>query len=113
MTVSVVSINGATLATPQQTTLTLVDPNYPLISIEDQTAVESNSPNALVFVRLNTPVLTTVTVDYSTSLGTATPNVDYTPESSFITFSPGQTVQAISIPILDDSTPHEPPRTSL
>jgi hypothetical protein len=42
----------------------------------------------------------TLTVDYSTSPGTATPNVDYTPVSGTLTFLPGDDSNTISVPII-------------
>jgi hypothetical protein len=44
---------------------------------------------------------TTVSVNYATSNGTATAGLDYTAESGTVTFAPGQTINDITIPILD------------
>jgi hypothetical protein len=44
----------------------------------------------------------TVSVNYATQDGSATAGTDYTSESGTVTFQPGQTVQYIQIPILDD-----------
>jgi len=61
----------------------------------------------------NTAVLTvnrtggatgTVTVDYSTTDGTASAGADYTTTSGTLTFLDGETSKTISIPILDDGT---------
>jgi hypothetical protein len=43
----------------------------------------------------------TVTVHYATANGTATAGTDYTATSGTLTFGPGQTVQIITVPILD------------
>jgi len=43
------------------------------------------------------------TITYSTSPGTATPDVDYTPVSGSLTFSGNETEKTFTIPILDDS----------
>lgn len=44
----------------------------------------------------------TISVDYSTSDGTATAPADYTATSSTVVFEPGETAKEISIPINDD-----------
>ena len=44
-----------------------------------------------------------VSVNYATANGTATAGVDYTATSGTLTFAAGETVKAISIPILADT----------
>jgi uncharacterized repeat protein (TIGR01451 family) len=53
-------------------------------------------------VELSAPVEGTVTVDYATSGGTAKAGGDYRPAQGTLTFSPGQTEQLVSIPIIQD-----------
>ena len=48
-----------------------------------------------------------VEVDYETADGTAKSNEDYTPSKGKLTFKPGETVKAISIPILHDNSKEE------
>jgi len=45
----------------------------------------------------------TVTVDYTTSDGTAEAGSDYAPVSGTLTFAPGEYVKTITIPIIDDN----------
>lgn len=45
----------------------------------------------------------TVTVNYSTEAGTATPGLDYANVSGTITFNPGESIRAFTIPIVDDA----------
>ena len=47
--------------------------------------------------------LSTVTVDYQTSNGTATTGDDFSARSGEFSFSPGETVKSVAIPITDDS----------
>jgi uncharacterized delta-60 repeat protein/uncharacterized repeat protein (TIGR01451 family) len=47
--------------------------------------------------------LGTAQVDFSTTGGTAQPNVRYLPVATNVVFSPGQTVQNVFIPIINDS----------
>lgn len=88
-----------TLATyPQQVNLT---PNV--------TVTEGNggTTNALIAMTFSAASLSTVTVDYATSDGTATTNAvpggsDYLAATGTITFLPGTTNQAVSIPVVGD-----------
>jgi len=52
----------------------------------------------------------TVTVQYSTANGTALSGSDYTATSGTLTFAPGETLKALSVPILNDAAP-EPGET--
>jgi beta-glucanase (GH16 family) len=58
---------------------------------------------AQIPVQLNATSATTVTVDYATTSGTATPGVDYTPVSNTLTFAPGATIMTATVPITDDA----------
>ena len=58
---------------------------------------------AQIPVQLNASSATTVTVDYATVGGTATPDVDYTPTSGTLTFVPGATIMTATVPITDDA----------
>lgn len=56
-------------------------------------------------VSLSRPSAITVTVDFTTSDGTALAASDYVAQSGTITFAPGDTTQTISIDITGDSAP--------
>ncbi|MDQ4122259.1 MAG: carboxypeptidase regulatory-like domain-containing protein [Acidobacteriota bacterium] len=45
----------------------------------------------------------TITVDYATGGGTATPSLDYTPASGTLIFNDGETTKSFSVPILADT----------
>ena len=77
------------------------------ISINDVTVVEEGSvdANAVVTVTLSEASSTDVTVDYTTSSGTATSGIDFTAAAGTLTFAPGETLKTISIPIVADITP--------
>ena len=53
-------------------------------------------------VTLNPSSLQTVTVDYATGGGTATPGSDYNSASGSLTFSPGETSKSVTVMIADD-----------
>ena len=110
--VSVTSINGSAPASATSSTLTLVDntptpstlatSGMPLITAESVSVVEASTMTAQVLVRLSEPVLTPVTVGYTTQDGTAIAGTDYTTTTGSVTLSPGQTLATINIPLLND-----------
>lgn len=62
---------------------------------------------ATITVVLDTPSAQAVTVDYATSAGAtnpATAGSDYTASNGTLTFNPGETVKAFTIPLLDDAS---------
>ena len=84
---------------------TITDDDVP-ISIVDATVTEGNAGtvNALFAVTLGAASASTVTVDYSTFDGSAVAPGDYATTSGTLTFSPGQTVKQISVPVNGDTT---------
>jgi hypothetical protein len=84
---------------------TIVDNDpAPSLSINNVTVTEGDttSVNAVFTVTLSAASGKTVTVNYGTTPGTATANVDYTPSSGVLTFTPGTTTQKITVPVLGD-----------
>jgi subtilisin-like proprotein convertase family protein len=65
--------------------------------------VDENAGLATITITLDAPSALTITVDLSTTIGTATPLLDYTPISATLTFTPGVTALAVSVPIIDDN----------
>ena len=53
----------------------------------------------------------TASVHYATSDGSARAGVNYLPASGTITFNPGETSKAFTVPVLDDYQPHPGPLT--
>ncbi len=73
------------------------------ISVANTQVTEiAGGTNALFVVSLSAPDTGTVTVNYVTSDGTAIAGVDYTTSQGTVTFTPGETAQVVSVPILDD-----------
>jgi len=58
---------------------------------------------ALVVTLSDSP-LSTVTVNYSTAPGTATPNVDYLPISGTLSFPVGVTTRTLKVTVIGDKT---------
>ncbi|HEX7155181.1 MAG TPA: Calx-beta domain-containing protein [Thermoanaerobaculia bacterium] len=72
----------------------------PAISIASATATEG-APLAF-HVTLSAPTTATVTVNYATGGGSATPATDYTAADGTLTFTPGVTTQTITVPTVGD-----------
>ena len=84
-------------------TVTIIDNDPALVSLTSTNyiGIESNGV-AVVSVQLSGPSGRAVSVRYATGLGTATPEVDYTPVQSVLVFLPGQTNRSIPISLADD-----------
>jgi hypothetical protein len=102
-----VNLNNASNATidgAQGAGLILNDDPPPALSINDASVLEGNTGTvtATFTVTLSSASVLTATVDYSTTNGTAIAGVDYIPVSGVLSFAPGQVVQTISVPIIND-----------
>jgi len=98
---------GAALGTPSGAEVTIIDGSTPApkISVGDVSITEGNVGTALagVTVALSAPSGSAVTVNYTTSDGTAAAGADYTTASGTLTFPAGTTTQTISVPVIGDS----------
>lgn len=94
-------VNASILHFPQIGILD--DDAPPSLSITDVSTTESSGANAVFTVRLSAPSGRSVQLTFATSNGTATAPGDYAATTNFLSFSPGQTVREISVPILTDA----------
>ena len=99
---------GATLGNPSSAVLTIVDDDpAPLAgSLQFSGAtysVDENGGSILIAVTRTGGDFGEVTVDYTTSDGTATAGSDYTTTSGTLTLLDGETSASFSVPILDDT----------
>jgi uncharacterized repeat protein (TIGR01451 family) len=90
----------------------------PTINVNDATVAEpsTGSASAAFTVTLSHPFTSAVTVNFTTASGGANPataGTDYTTTSGSVTFSAGETVQTISVPVLADLDAGEPDETFL
>ena len=95
---------NATLGTPSQQTITILDNDDPpeiAFSTVSYSIGESGGA-ATIAVTLTGPTALAATVEYATTDGTATSGEDYQAASGTLTFAPGVTSQTFSVPILDD-----------
>ncbi len=99
---------GAALGSPTLATLTIDDDDDPpavRFSSADYPAAENGGP-ATITVTLSAASGLTVTVNYATSDGTASPAVagsDYVAASGVLTFAPGQFSRTFTVDLNDDS----------
>ena len=75
----------------------------PQIEVKDAEASEGTNANLRFEVQLRPAPVESMTVDYATSDGTATAGSDYTATSGTLTFSAGQKVKYIQVPITNDT----------
>ena len=97
---------NATLTNTFGTATIIDDDPLPTFSISSLQLAEGDSgtKNAQLNVQLSSASGQIVTVNYSTSNGTATSGSDYTATSGTLTFAAGNTLSSIFIPILSDTT---------
>jgi hypothetical protein len=94
---------GATLGKTAAETFTIIN-NEPLPSVAFASATGSGpeSKNGTLTVTLSAKSVVPVTVAYAVTGGTGTAGKDYKPFSGTLTFKPGVTSQAITVPVIDD-----------
>ncbi|MEX2141597.1 MAG: Calx-beta domain-containing protein [Pirellulales bacterium] len=110
-TVNLSNAVGATILDGQGVaTIQDSDPAGPTLSINDITVAEEG-PHAAFTVRLNPPLNTPVRVDYATADQTAQAGLDYVATTGSVTFAPGQTIQTIVVPVINDATLEDPDET--
>ncbi len=103
---------NATIADPQGVgTIIDDDSGTPpiVITIDDVTITEGNSGtvDAQFTLTLSTASTQQITVDFTTTDGTATAGSDYTASSGTVTFAAGSTTQTVTVPIIGDTTAEE------
>ena len=94
---------GATLIAPTNTTLTILNNNVGFNFVNATNYFSETNAFAAVFVQCIGSPTSTVSVNYSTANGTATSGVNYTAVSNKLTFTTGETLQAILVPLIDDA----------
>ncbi len=85
----------------------LNDDGAPSLRIDDVSVVEGSNgqtTKAVFTVSLNGQLDEELTVDYATSGGTATADVDFVSQTGTLTFAPGETSKTIEIDIIGDNS---------
>ena len=93
---------NAGLGSPASETVTIYANDAVLFSSAG-VSVHENAGVATLTVKLSGPSSLPVTVSYATTDGTALAGSDYTTSSGTVTFAPGDTSEAITIPLIDDT----------
>ena len=102
--VTLSSPSNATLGTPVGTMLINDDDALPSVSLGDASSTNETAASTNLVATLSAASGKPITVDYSTSDGTATAGSDYTADTGTITFAPGVTTQNIAVGVLADTT---------
>jgi hypothetical protein len=102
LTVSLSNPTNATLGSPSSTTLTIRANDTLTFSLSSY-SVNENAGSATITIKLNAPSNVVVAVNYATSDGTAQAGSDYTATSGTLSFNPGETIKAFSVPMIDDT----------
>ncbi|HON07929.1 MAG TPA: Calx-beta domain-containing protein, partial [Verrucomicrobiota bacterium] len=87
-------------------TLTIVDDDFAAGTIQfsaDHYTVNEYETNAVITVIRTNGSTGVVSVDYTTSDGSATAGLDYVPQSGTITFAEGETMKTFNVPIIADT----------
>ena len=69
------------------------------LSIADETTVDETASNLTATVTLSGTSTNSVVVNFATSDGTATAGNDYATVNGTLTFSPGDSVKTINVPL--------------
>jgi hypothetical protein len=95
---------NATLGSPDAAVLTILDDDDPpkVQFSETGPTVNESAGEATITATLTAPSAFTVTVEFSTSDGTADAGSDYLATGGLITFSPGDSAESFNVPIIDD-----------
>ena len=98
---------GAALGSPDQAVVVIqdddVDPAGELQFSASNYTIYENEGTATITVQRVNGTTGSVSVDYATSYGSATPGSDYTETSGTLTFADGETSKSFTVTILDDS----------
>jgi hypothetical protein len=103
--VNLTGASGASLGDSQAIGTITDDELPPAISIQGVAVAEGNAgvTVAVLNVSLDSPSSRQVTVNFSTSNGSATAGLDYNSASGVLTFVPGQVINQITVQVLGDS----------
>lgn len=94
---------GATLLAPTTVPVTIMDDEIGITFSSPVYAVSEGSDGVTITVLRVSGTNSVVTVQYTTTNGTATAGADYVPASGTLTFNSGETAKTFTVPILEDT----------
>jgi uncharacterized delta-60 repeat protein len=94
---------GATLIAPTNSTLSISDNDVGFNFVNATNYISETNTYASIQVQCIGNPAGSVHVDYATTNGTATNGVNYTAVAGTLTFTSGETLQAILVPLIDDT----------
>ena len=95
---------GVNNVTASDVVVTVPESSTPMLSITSNGGVLEDAGSAAFIVKTSAESLKKVTVEFSTTDGTATEGADYTAATGSLTFSPGGALsQTISVSVTDDA----------
>ena len=94
--------SGVTLGTPSNAIVFIADNDAGFSFISATNTFPETASVAAVAVQRIGPTNSTLTVDYATHDGTALAGTNYTATSGTLTFTPGQVIKSIIVPLIDD-----------
>ncbi len=94
---------GAQLASPSNAIVTIVDNDSSLSFSSTNYVVDESGSSVIITVTRTNTSLGTVSVNFSTSSGTALAGSDYSSTNGTLTFLDGETVKTFSVAIADDT----------
>jgi hypothetical protein len=93
---------GATLVSPTNAVVNILDQNVGVTFVNATNTALETSGNAYVSVERIGPTNSAFTVKYATYNLTAVAGVNYTPVSGVLDFAPGQALETIAVPLIND-----------
>ena len=94
--------SGATLAYPSNALVFIADNDSGFAFDTATNTVPETTPQASINVIRIGPTNSSMAVDYATHNGTALAGTNYVTTSGTLTFSPGQVLKSIAVPLIDD-----------
>ncbi len=104
-TLNISGVVNATIGTAAGTATITDNDNPPSIRITDVAVTETDpgaTADAVLNVTLSAPSSFPISVNYATTGGTATSNVDYNAASGTVSFAPGETSKSVTVTVLGD-----------
>lgn len=103
-TITITQLNGATMGTQTSAIVAIADDDAPGVQFSNSSYNTGEESNSILVTVMRTGDLSgEVTVDYTTSDGSAVADIDYSTTSGTLMFADGESSKTIEISIFDDA----------